>query len=90
MISLYTGTPGSGKSYHATEKIDIALRRGVNVVCNYSIKTNSRHKGIFVYKKNADLTVDYLMRFAMKFHVPDKESQTVIVIDESLIPAATI
>lgn len=85
MISIYTGTPGSGKSYHATEKIDIALRRGVNVICNYSIKTNARHKGIFVYKKNADLTVDYLMRFAMKFHEPEKESQTVIVIDEAHI-----
>lgn len=85
MISIYTGTPGSGKSYHATEKIDIALRRGVNVICNYNIKTNAHHKGIFVYRKNADLTVDFLMQFAMKVHKENKESQTVIVIDEAHI-----
>lgn len=85
MISIYTGTPGSGKSYHATWKIDIALRRGVNVICNYNIKTNAHHKGIFVYKKNSYLTVDFLMEFAMKVHKENKESQTVIVIDEAHI-----
>ena len=85
MISIYTGTPGSGKSYHATEKIDIALRRGVNVICNYSIKTNAHHKGIFIYKKNADLTVEFLMQFALKYHKQNKESQSVIVIDEAHI-----
>lgn len=85
MISFYTGTPGSGKSYHATERIDRCLRRGINVICNYSIKTNAHHKGIFVYKKNADLTVDFLMQFALKHHVRDKESQTLIVIDEAHI-----
>ncbi len=85
MISIYTGTPGSGKSYHATYKIDKALRRGVNVICNYRIKTNAHHKGIFVYRKNADLTVDFLMKFALKYHKESKESQTVIVIDEAHI-----
>ncbi len=85
MISLYTGTPGSGKSYHATERVDVCLRRGMNVICNYKIKTNKSHKGKFVYKSNFDLTVDFLVKFARDNHVKGKESQTFIVIDEASI-----
>ena len=85
MISVYTGTPGSGKSYHATERIDLALRRGINVICNYNIKTNAHHKGIFIYKKNSELSVDFLINFAMKYHKPKKESQSVVIIDEAHI-----
>lgn len=44
MLTLYTGTPGSGKSYHATERIDIWLRQGKNVISTYPIKVNKHHK----------------------------------------------
>ena len=37
MIHLYSGTPGSGKSYHATEKIFYRLRTRGNVIANYPI-----------------------------------------------------
>ena len=37
MIHLYSGTPGSGKSFHATEKIFYRLRMRKNVICNYPI-----------------------------------------------------
>lgn len=38
MICLYSGTPGSGKSFHATQKIFYRLRHhGGNVICNYPI-----------------------------------------------------
>lgn len=37
MIHLYSGTPGSGKSFHATEKIFYRLRMKKNVICNYPI-----------------------------------------------------
>lgn len=40
MINLYSGTPGSGKSFHATEKIYYRLRAGENVICNYPIDCN--------------------------------------------------
>lgn len=37
MILLYSGTPGSGKSFHATQKIYYLLRRKKNVICNYNV-----------------------------------------------------
>lgn len=37
MIVLYSGTPGSGKSFHATQKIYYLLRGKKNIICNYDI-----------------------------------------------------
>ena len=37
MIYLYSGTPGSGKSYHATKLIYDSLLAGKNVICNFEI-----------------------------------------------------
>ncbi len=89
MISLYTGTPGSGKSYHATERIDINLKQGVNVIANYKIKTNKSHKADFVYLDNNQFSVKFLVEYAMEHHELDegkpKEHQTLIVIDEAAV-----
>ncbi len=89
MISLYTGTPGSGKSYHATERIDINLKQGVNVICNYKIKTNRSHRGDFVYLDNSNFSVKYLVEYAINNHDLEgdkpKEHQTLIVIDEAAV-----
>ncbi len=87
MISLYTGTPGSGKSYHATERIDINLKRGVNVIANYKISTNQSHKGDFVYLDNNEFSVKFLIEYALENHILDKcvEHQTLIVIDEAAV-----
>lgn len=41
MIHLYSGTPGSGKSFHATQKIFYRLRNHGNVICNYPINTDN-------------------------------------------------
>ena len=83
MISVYTGTPGSGKSYHATEKIELCLRCGINVIANYKIKTNHRHKAIFRFLRTSDFSVDYFIKFAKEHHKPNKESQSLIVVDEA-------
>lgn len=86
MLTLYTGTPGSGKSYHATQRIDIWLRQGRNVICTYPIKLdNKRHKGLFLYIPLLDLSVDCLLQFASDNHKPKKESQTLVIIDEAHI-----
>lgn len=38
MISFYTGTPGSGKSYHLAERVYTLLRlRKINVIANFEI-----------------------------------------------------
>jgi len=87
-VFVYTGTPGSGKSYHATQRIDILLRRGINIICNYVVKRTHRHKGEFTYKPSDDLTVAFLVRYALDNHEmkkPGDEGQTMVVIDEAHI-----
>lgn len=37
MISLFTGTPGSGKSYHVAKEIILRLKLGKNVIANFDI-----------------------------------------------------
>lgn len=84
MISLYSGTPGSGKSFHTCEDIYYALRwQGKNVIANFPIKSIKKQKGLFVYKKNDDLSVRFLVDFAKDHHKPFKENQTLLVIDEA-------
>ncbi len=86
MLNLFTGTPGSGKSYHATEKIDLCLKRGINVISTYPIKTNYKHKGKYFYVNIFDLSPDFFVEFCNKYHdfncKPDV-CQTFIVIDEA-------
>lgn len=49
MIHLYSGTPGSGKSFHATEKIYYRLRNKGNVICNYPINLENCSYSFFGY-----------------------------------------
>ena len=83
MIELYSGTPGSGKSFHACERIYYSLRYGKNVIANFPIKQIKRQKGLFVYMSNEDLTVRKLLEFSRDRHKKNVESQTLIVIDEA-------
>ena len=92
-ISLYSGTPGSYKSYHATADIVQWLGRGKNVIANYPINVSKYYKGRrlkrlgkFVFKPNTELTVSYLLKFAKENHKQGKlRAQTLIVIDEASI-----
>lgn len=49
MIELYSGTPGSGKSFHATREIYYSLRAGKNVIGNYPININRVKLNFFGY-----------------------------------------
>ena len=84
-ITLYTGSPGSGKSLHCTENIINSLKKGINVISNYSINIDSISNclGMYVHKTDEEITVDFLIEFARKNHVKGKENQTLIVIDEA-------
>ena len=90
-ISLYSGTPGSYKSYHATADIVQWLGLGKNVISNYPVNASKYYKkrkklGVFKFVTNEQLTVEYLIRFARSNHKPDKKkAQTLIVIDEASI-----
>lgn len=88
MIWLYSGTPGSGKSLHATKDIINRLIRTKNkdnqfVICNYNLKVKYSDK--FFYMDNFDITPDFLIEFALNFHQLGKENQSLLVIDEASI-----
>lgn len=84
MIELYTGTPGSGKSYHACDRIWWRLRRGRKVIANFPVKEDKvKHPECFTFVPNDKLTVPYLLKYAKENHAERKESQTLVVIDEA-------
>lgn len=87
MIWLYTGTPGSGKSYHVCCDVIQKLKRGGNVIANFPVNENviKRCKGRSTYIDNQDLTPKYLIDYAMQHHEFGKENQTLVVIDECQI-----
>lgn len=85
MIYLYSGTPGSGKSYHAAADIYYRLRRKGNrnrVIANFPLNTENKR---FRYVDNSDLTVRYLFNYARLYHVAGVEGQTLVVVDEAQI-----
>lgn len=91
MISLYSGTPGSGKSLSMCKEVCYWLKSlQKNVIANTFIKRDKIIKkgkkgGHMYYFNNETLTTDLLYKYALKFHKLGKESQTLLVIDEAQI-----
>lgn len=83
-IWLYTGTPGSGKSYHACRDIVARLRRGGGLIANFPVneKAVKKCKSRVEYWDNAELTAERLVAYALQNHKIGKEGQTLVVIDE--------
>lgn len=90
-VYLYQGTPGSGKSYHAIKDAIFKLKRGGNVIANFSISVDkiklkkNQTLGKFVYVDDEKLTPSFLLDFYRKNHTRNKEGQTLIIIDECQI-----
>lgn len=87
MIYFYSGTPGSGKSLHVARDIYFRLNRNKkypNVVANFNINTNmiKNKNSKFIYKDNSELTVSFLVNYALKHHKIGIENQTLVVVDE--------
>jgi len=84
MIWLYSGTPGSGKSYHALKDILSKVSRKSNnkVIANFPVDCGKYQKN-FIYKDNSEITVGFLIEFAKKNHKVGLENQTLVVIDEA-------
>ena len=87
MIYFYSGTPGSGKSLHVAR--DIYNRLNYNkknpwVIANFTIneKMIKNKNAVFTYKDNSELTVKFLLQYALKNHKIGRENQTLIVVDE--------
>ena len=70
MIYLYSGTPGSGKSYNATRQILYALdrRKPVPLICNYDIRHDTRnYDDAFHFVPNTQLHPKDLVAFAREW-----------------------
>lgn len=91
-IVLYSGTPGSYKSYNATREIISWLGRQKNVIANFPVNARKYYKnpkkriGNFVFKTNQELTPQFLLDFASENHKKNVlKAQTLVVIDEASI-----
>lgn len=87
-IWLYSGKPGSGKSYHSTKDIYDKVRRKDNrknkVIANYVLNfDNEKLQNNFIYKDNSEITIDYLVDYAKNNHEVGFEGQTLVVLDEA-------
>lgn len=83
MMILYTGTPGSGKSYHATSQVWNLTRHRINVIANFVINLPEKLQPYFFFMDNSQIRVSKLIEFSRNHHKPNKESQTCIIIDEA-------
>lgn len=85
MISLYSGTPGSGKSLHIARNIFWKLKTGGTVIANFPINLSSINniKGQFFEIDNS-VTPDFLISFSSSFFngKPVKEGKIYLVLDE--------
>ncbi|MDD4548096.1 MAG: zonular occludens toxin domain-containing protein [Bacilli bacterium] len=88
MIWLYSGTPGSGKSFHAVSDILGKTKRKEKnkVIANFPLafKTD-KQKSNFIYIDNSDMTIENLTNYAHENHKLGIEGQTLVVIDEAQI-----
>lgn len=88
-ITLYSGTPGSGKSYHAACDIWSWLRRSDRgLITNFPLNgriLKKRQRCRFDYVDNRDLTVDFLVDYASMYHKTGVERQTLVIIDEAQV-----
>lgn len=87
MVEMYNGTPGSGKSLHAAEKIYFSLKMGRPVIANFEIDVNKikGRKAEFTYIDNEHLNVEFLKRYAINYWKGKrvKEDSIVLIIDEA-------
>ena len=85
-IYMFTGTPGSGKSYHQAESLYYANRRGLPVIANFEVNRELlKHPNNFYCKENIELTPEYLYKFGLDYLMlnPDaKEGSIKLFIDE--------
>lgn len=88
MIWLYSGTPGSGKSFHAVvDIINKTKKKDKNkVIANFPLvfKTKKQQEN-FIYVDNPELTISYLENYARQNHKIGVEGQTLVVMDEAQI-----
>lgn len=90
MITLYSGTPGSGKSLHAARDIRDRIRsRKCVVIGNFyvNLKNIPKRKGTYIFVENYRLTPERLLLFSKRYasHLGRRlrEGEIMIFIDEA-------
>lgn len=93
MISLYTGSVGSGKSYHGIELGLDWLRTKKNVIANFPIQPPKKFMFNFQERKwlhklerwdyKEEITVEHLMALSLEKGWYGKESSCLVIIDEA-------
>lgn len=82
---MYSGTPGSGKSLHATERIEKRLKMGLPVIANYNLDRGKiPNPELFHYVDNSELTPERVISIARGWFGTHKfgEDKVLVVIDE--------
>ena len=84
MVSLYSGTPGSGKSLHTAKEIRDRMIMGKPTICNFEINTSKFKKAIFQYVPNYELNPTYLINYSREWFKSHRfrEGAILCVIDE--------
>lgn len=67
MITLYSGTPGSGKSLHLAKDIRDRAMLGKPVIGNFPCNLSSYKRANFIYCPNDQMTPDYLIRYSKEY-----------------------
>jgi zona occludens toxin len=85
VIRVFEGTPGSGKTLHATEDGIIGMNRRGGVVANYIVtRPKRRNDGSekWIYLPEEEMTPARLIAHAEKYHRRGREGEGLIIIDE--------
>lgn len=89
MITLYSGTPGSGKSLHLASRLYWKVKSNQPIICNFPIaveKITTQERDCFTYVDNSQLTPKFLIEYAENYWKSKggkvKEDTILLVIDE--------
>ena len=84
MISLYSGTPGSGKSLHLAKEIRDRAWLGKPTIANFPVSLPQYKRADFTFIPNDWLTPAYLIRYSREYFKTHtfKEGAILLAIDE--------
>lgn len=84
MVSLYSGTPGSGKSLHVAKELRDRAIMGKPVIANFPVNIAKYKKADFTYCSNDKLTPAFLINYSHRYFENHRfrEGSILLVIDE--------
>lgn len=84
MISLYSGTPGSGKSLHLAKDIRDRAMLGKPTIGNFEVNLSKFKKANYTYLPNDRLTPEYLIAYSQEYFKVHRfrEGAILLCIDE--------